>query len=78
MIDPKEEIEILRQMNRELMEENEHLRNQVKALEELAIDAKNEYNGEYLMRAWEEPNESLEQHYEEIPFLLLEKSGISH
>ena len=32
MIDPKEEIEILRQMNRELMEENEHLRNQVKAL----------------------------------------------
>ena len=37
MIDPKEEIEILRQMNRELMEENEHLRNQVKALEELAI-----------------------------------------
>jgi hypothetical protein len=57
MIDPKEEIEILRQMNRELMDENEHLRSQVKALEELAIDAKNEYNGEYLMRAWEEPDE---------------------
>ena len=58
MIDPKEEIEILRQMNRELMEENEHLRNQVKALEELAIDTRNEYNGEYLMRAWqEEPDE---------------------
>tara|TARA_R110002020_G_scaffold68959_1_gene179852 strand:- start:294 stop:467 length:174 start_codon:yes stop_codon:yes gene_type:complete len=57
MIDPKEEIEILRQMNRELMDENEHLRSQIKALEELAIDAKNEYNGEYLMRAWEEPDE---------------------
>ena len=44
MIDPKEEIEILRQMNRELMEENEHLRKQVKALEELAIDTKKQYN----------------------------------
>ena len=57
MIDPKEEIEILRQMNRELMDENEHLRSQIKALEELAIDVKNEYNGEDLMRAWEEPDE---------------------
>tara|TARA_R100001594_G_scaffold49893_2_gene82964 strand:+ start:2884 stop:3063 length:180 start_codon:yes stop_codon:yes gene_type:complete len=57
MIDPKEEIEILRQMNRELMEENEHLRNQVKALEELAIDTRSEYNNEYLMRAWEETND---------------------
>ena len=58
MIDPKEELLILREMNRELMEENEHLRNQVKALEELAIDTRNEYNGEYLMRAWqEEPDE---------------------
>ena len=57
MIDPKEEIEILRQMNRELMEENEHLRNQVKALEELAIDTRSEYNGEYLMRAWEETDD---------------------
>jgi len=30
----------LRKMNRELMEENEHLRRQVAALEELAIDTK--------------------------------------
>ena len=44
MIDPKEELQILREMNRELMEENEHLRNQVRALEELAIDSKVEYN----------------------------------
>ena len=44
MIDPKEEIEIMRAMNEELMEENEHLRNQVRALEELAIDVKTGYN----------------------------------
>jgi len=44
MIDPKEEIEILRAMNQELMEENEHLRNQIRALEELAIDTKKQYN----------------------------------
>lgn len=44
MIDPKEELQILREMNRELMEENEHLRNQVRALEELAIDVKSGYN----------------------------------
>jgi len=44
MIDPKEELQILREMNRELMEENEHLRNQVRALEELAIDVKTGYN----------------------------------
>jgi hypothetical protein len=53
MIDPKEELQILREMNRELMEENEHLRNQVKALEELAIDTRSDYNSEYLVRAWE-------------------------
>jgi len=34
----------LRKMNRELMEENEHLRKQVLALEELAIDTKIGYN----------------------------------
>tara|TARA_R100000329_G_scaffold79847_1_gene68366 strand:+ start:198 stop:383 length:186 start_codon:yes stop_codon:yes gene_type:complete len=50
-------INSLRQMNRELLEENENLRKQIKMLEELAIDTKNVYNGEYLMRAWEEPNE---------------------
>ena len=44
MIDPQEELQILREMNRELMEENEHLRNQVRALEELAIDVKSRYN----------------------------------
>ena len=44
MIDPKEEIEIMRAMNEELMEENEHLRNQIRALEELAIDTKKQYN----------------------------------
>ena len=44
MIDYQEELQILREMNRELMEENEHLRNQVRALEELAIDSKVEYN----------------------------------
>ena len=54
MIDPKEELEILRAMNQELMEENEHLRNQIKALEELAIDTRKDYNRDDLMRAWEE------------------------
>jgi prefoldin subunit 5 len=54
MIDSKEELEILRAMNQELMEENEHLRNQIKALEELAIDVRKGYNGSDLMRAWEE------------------------
>ena len=44
MIDPKEEIEIMRAMNEELMDENEHLRNQIRALEELAIDTKKQYN----------------------------------
>ena len=34
----------LRKMNRELIEENEHLRRQVAALEELAIDTKIGYN----------------------------------
>jgi len=37
-------IDSLKKMNRELMEENEHLRNQVRALEELAIDTKTGYN----------------------------------
>ena len=59
MIDPQEELQILREMNRELMEENEHLRNQVKALEELAIDTRSDYNSEYLVRAWEVDQDDL-------------------
>jgi hypothetical protein len=42
-------------MNRELMEENEHLRRQVAALEELAIDTKSGYN-EDMFEEWEEIN----------------------
>jgi hypothetical protein len=34
----------LRKMNNELLEENEHLRKQIRALEELAIDLKVDYN----------------------------------
>ena len=49
----------LRKMNRELLEENEHLRKQVKALEELAIDTKTDYNSEYLVRAWEVDQDDL-------------------
>jgi len=45
----------LRKMNRELMEENEHLRRQVAALEELAIDTKSGYN-EDMFEEWEEIN----------------------
>jgi hypothetical protein len=52
-------IDSLRKMNRELLEENEYLRNQVKALEELAIDTKTDYNSEYLMRAWQEVHDDL-------------------
>ena len=47
-------IDSLRKMNRELIEENEHLRKQIKALEQLAIETKTDYNSEYLMRAWQE------------------------
>ncbi len=56
-LNTNEIIASLRRMNRELLIENEQLRRQIKMLEELAIDTKNVYNGEYLMRAWEEPNE---------------------
>ena len=56
-LNTNEIIASLRKMNRELLIENEQLRRQIKTLEELAIDAKNGYNGEYLIRAWEEPNE---------------------
>jgi len=54
----KEEVEILRRMNRELMEENEHLRKQIEALEELAIDQKGCYNDDELEEeAWEDYRE---------------------
>lgn len=54
----KEEVEILRRMNKELMEENEHLRKQIRALEELAIDQKGWYNDEELEEeAWEDYRE---------------------
>jgi hypothetical protein len=58
MINTKEEIKILREMNRELMEENEHLRKQIRALEELAIDQKSCYNDDELEKeAWEDYRE---------------------
>jgi len=45
-------------MNKELMEENEHLRKQIRALEELAIDQKGCYNGDELEEeAWEDYRE---------------------
>ena len=54
----KEEVEILRRMNRELMEENEHLRKQIEALEELASDQKGCYNDDELEEeAWEDYRE---------------------
>ena len=54
----KEEVEILRRMNRELKEENEHLRKQIRALEELAIDQKSCYNDDELEEeAWEDYRE---------------------
>jgi len=45
-------------MNKELMEENEHLRKQIRALEELAIDQKSCYNDDELEEeAWEDYRE---------------------
>tara|TARA_R100000995_G_C3371626_1_gene72013 strand:+ start:294 stop:431 length:138 start_codon:yes stop_codon:yes gene_type:complete len=43
-------------MNRELLEENEELRNKIKALEELVMDTKMGYNDDMLWdrKAWEE------------------------
>ena len=46
-------IDSLRKINRELMEENDYLRKQIAALEELAIDSKVEYN-EDPFEEWEE------------------------
>lgn len=45
-VDQNQIIATLKKMNRELMEENEHLRKQIMALEELAIDQKGCYNGD--------------------------------
>ena len=51
-------IATLKKMNRELMEENEHLRKQIRALEELAIDQKGWYNDDELEEeAWEDYRE---------------------
>lgn len=51
-------IDSLRILNRELMEENEHLRKQIRALEELAIDQKSCYNDDELEEeAWEDYRE---------------------
>ena len=46
----------LRKMNRELLEENDELRNKIKALEELVMDTKMGYNDDMLWdrKAWEE------------------------
>tara|TARA_R110002012_G_scaffold102813_1_gene242511 strand:- start:332 stop:508 length:177 start_codon:yes stop_codon:yes gene_type:complete len=56
MIDEDGELEMLRRINIELMEEIEELRNKIEALEELAISSKIEYNDDMLWdrKAWEE------------------------
>ena len=46
-------IDSLKKMNRELMEENDYLRKQIVALEELAIDSTVDYN-EDPFEEWEE------------------------
>lgn len=56
--DQNQIIATLKKMNRELMEENEHLRKQIRALEELAIDQKGWYNDDRLEEeAWEDYRE---------------------
>tara|TARA_R110000824_G_scaffold216115_2_gene402711 strand:+ start:956 stop:1129 length:174 start_codon:yes stop_codon:yes gene_type:complete len=57
MISEDDELETLRRINMELMEENEELRNKIEALEELAITAKVEYNEDML---WEDAREVIE------------------
>ena len=57
MISEDDELETLRRINMELMEENEELRNKIEALEELAITAKVEYNEDML---WEDAREATE------------------
>ena len=57
MISEDDELETLRRINMELMEENEELRNKIEALEELAITAKVEYNEDML---WEDARGAIE------------------
>ena len=57
MIDEDDELEILRRINIELLEENDELRNKIEVLEELAIVAKVEYNENML---WEDAREAIE------------------
>ena len=57
-MDQSQTIATLKKMNKELMEENEHLRKQIRALEELAIDQKGWYNDDELEEeAWEDYRE---------------------
>lgn len=56
--DQNQIIATLKKMNRELMEENEHLRKQIRSLEELAIDQKGWYNDDELEEeTWEDYRE---------------------
>jgi hypothetical protein len=56
--DQNQIIATLQRINNELMEENEHLRKQIEALEELAIDQKGCYNDDELEEeAWEDYRE---------------------
>ena len=56
--DQNQIIATLQRINNELMEENEYLRKQIEALEELAIDQKGCYNDDELEEeAWEDYRE---------------------
>lgn len=56
--DQSQIIATLQRINNELMEENEYLRKQIEALEELAIDQKGCYNDDELEEeAWEDYRE---------------------
>ena len=57
MIDEGDELEILRRINIELLEENDELRNKIEMLEELAMTAKVEYNEDML---WKDAREEIE------------------
>tara|TARA_R110001583_G_scaffold6811_2_gene34267 strand:- start:2697 stop:2870 length:174 start_codon:yes stop_codon:yes gene_type:complete len=57
MIDEDDELEILRRINIELLEENDELRNKIEMLEELAMTAKVEYNEDML---WKDAREEIE------------------
>ena len=57
MIDEDDELEILRRINIELLEENDELRNKIEMLEKLAMTAKVEYNEDML---WKDAREEIE------------------